>query len=110
MTTATATDAPVIVWLVHPDEHGRGGWGPWTKVTVAATDAADAAAAAFLARATRYVPGEPYNVTNLDDASGDLRDQLAELLFPTCEHGLSAHLCAGEGHYPGPANGHPEYA
>lgn len=25
---------------------------------------------------------------------------VSDLLFPVCQHGLSAHLCAGPGHYP----------
>jgi hypothetical protein len=26
--------------------------------------------------------------------------ELYDYFFPTCEHGLSAQLCAGPGHYP----------
>lgn len=33
-------------------------------------------------------------------------DRLYALLYPTCEHGLSADLCAGYGHYP---MDHPAY-
>lgn len=30
----------------------------------------------------------------------DLAPRLYDFLNPTCEHGLSAHLCAGPQHYP----------
>lgn len=33
-------------------------------------------------------------------------DRLLDLLYPTCEHGLSADLCEGPGHY---APDHPVY-
>ena len=33
-----------------------------------------------------------------------LSDELYKFLYPSCEHGLSAALCMGPGHYP---TGHP---
>lgn len=33
-------------------------------------------------------------------------DRLYDLLYPTCDHGLSAYLCSGYGHYP---QDHPAY-
>lgn len=46
-----------------------------------------------------------HSIVELEDAPIDARyGTLLELLHPTCEHGLSASLCAGLGHYPGPLN------
>lgn len=36
----------------------------------------------------------------------DAAPRLYDALYPTCEHGLSADLCAGYGHYP---MDHPAY-
>jgi hypothetical protein len=35
-----------------------------------------------------------------DLATGEPSDDLAAFLWPSCEHGMSAQLCAGPGHYP----------
>lgn len=57
-------------------------------------------------RSDTYLVGEASN----EDGSGPLRGarwvdadrdpQLYVRLYPTCEHGLSAHLCYGPQHYP----------
>lgn len=92
---------PAVAYLVQSDDEGRGGWGSWIKVTVAPTPEADAAAAAFFARATKYTVGAPYNVCHVDEeTTGPLGDKLMDFFYPTCEHGLSADLCAGPQHYP----------
>jgi hypothetical protein len=40
----------------------------------------------------------------IDEVEGEFIDQgykrIIEKLYPTCEHGLSAHLCEGPQHYP----------
>lgn len=62
-----------------------------------ATFCRDEDAAAFIA-----ARGATHAFTILNDEDDDLDAFPATLdvLFPSCEHGLSAWLCAGPGHYP----------
>ena len=81
------------------------GWGAHIKVVVADTPAADAAAAAFLRKVvTPYVPGENYHVASIDwdamEKDANVGRCLDAYFHPTCEHGMSLHLCAGPQHYP----------
>lgn len=74
------------------------GWGPRILIAVADTAEADQAATAYLRRMTAYELGqENYHVAACID--GQVRDNLAELLYPSCEHGMSAQLCAGPMHF-----------
>lgn len=76
------------------------GWGAHVKVTVASTELADIAAAAFFNRAMVYVAGENYHTGYVDEEnSGPLGTRLEAIFYPTCEHGMSAHLCSGPNHY-----------
>ena len=79
-------------------QHGTDG----LRVVIAATPAAEAAAIAFLRRHTAWDLGQKdYRViSDVQIDSEDTGDALMDYLFPTCEHGLSAHLCAGPEHYP----------
>lgn len=96
MNTITETETGAVAWLTCD-----GGWGAWVRVTVAPTPEADAAAAAFFRRACAYTIGQPYAAAHVDEeATTDLGPAMTDLFYPTCEHGLSAHLCAGPGHYP----------
>lgn len=71
-----------------------GGWGAWVKVIVADTPEADAAAAAFFARTGHAAHVDEEATTNLGPA-------MTDVFFPTCVHGMSAHLCADPiNHYP----------
>jgi hypothetical protein len=77
------------------------GWGPWIKVTIADTPEADKAAAAFFKRATEYRGYRDYHTASVDEeASTALGEAMAEIFYPTCEHGMSADLCMGPDHYP----------
>lgn len=91
--TTTATAADTTAWLTRD-----GGWGAWVKVTIAATPEADAAAAAFFRRASTAAKGHAAHVD--EEASAGIGPAMSDVFFPICEHGLSAHLCAGPGHYP----------
>lgn len=86
-----------VAYLIQSDDLGRGGWGSHIKVSVASTPEADKAAAAFFERATRYTVGEPYNV--IGEVDGDLGAALNEVLYPSCEHGMSFHSCYGPDHF-----------
>jgi hypothetical protein len=99
--TATATAAPETVAYLTTN----GGWGAWVRVTVADTPEADAAAAAFFRRACAYEVGQQdYAASHVDEeATTGLGPAMAAYFYPVCEHGLSAHLCAGPGHYPADA-------
>jgi hypothetical protein len=90
--TATIT-TPTVAYL-----NRDGGWGPCIRVTVAATAAADAAAARFFRRASTLATGHAAHVD--EDATAVLGPAMTGVFYPTCEHGLSARLCAGPGHYP----------
>lgn len=91
-TTATETVAAL---------HTEAGWGAWVKVTIAATPEAEAAALAFFRRACRYEVGMmDYAVSEVEGFADEIGEDLLEYFSPTCEHGLSALLCAGPGHYP----------
>lgn len=82
------------------------------KVTVANTAAAEAAFLDFYARrdtAAREESGRSYGdlavgVWGRDEAEmtanvGAPFEALSELLWPTCEHGMSAHSCYGPEHF-----------
>lgn len=74
-----------------------GGWGPWIRVTVSDTPAADAAAADFFRRASTMATG---HAAHVDESSTYLGPEMSDVFYPTCEHGMSAHLCYGPDHYP----------
>lgn len=94
---ATETTAAELVAYLTKDC----GWGAWIKVTVADTPEADAAAAAWFRRATEYHGYRDYHTATVDEAASTaLGTAMAEFLFPTCEHGMSAALCMGPDHYP----------
>lgn len=95
---AAATEKELVAYL-----QKDGGWGSWIKVTVADTPEADAAAAAWFRRATSLAnsDGIHYHTACVDEqASTALGSAMAEFLFPTCEHGMSAALCMGPDHFP----------
>lgn len=92
MTTTTA--APVTVAYLTQN----GGWGGWVRVEIADTPEADSAAAAFFRRASTLATGHAAHVD--EELSTTLGPAMAEVFYPICEHGLSADLCAGPGHYP----------
>lgn len=76
------------------------GWGARVKITIASTPEADKAAAAFLARVTHYEFGQDnYHVTEPGEDNNPYGDAMTELLYPTCEHGMSAQLCMGPMHF-----------
>lgn len=66
-----------------------------------ATFATDEAAADFIARKRSTCAME---IVNDEDGEGDAIaaafPKALDVLFPTCEHGLSQSLCFGPGHYP----------
>jgi hypothetical protein len=98
--TAAAVEPELVAYL-----QKEGGWGPWIKVTVAATPEADAAAAAFFRRATVWPrpDGEKYHTGCVDEeasAPGSFGPAMADIFDPSCEHGMSAHLCYGPDHFP----------
>lgn len=88
--TTTAAEPVAVVWMTT-----QGGWGAWVKVTVANTPEADKAAAEFFRRSN-----EPRHVDEDLTTPDALGDELSDVLFPTCEHGMSADLCTGPDHYP----------
>lgn len=91
MTTATETTA-VLQTLA--------GWGAWVRISVAATPAAEEAFLAFYRRACPpYTGGSDYNVVTFEDVADEAGEALLDLAFPTCEHGMNAHLCAGPDHF-----------
>jgi hypothetical protein len=94
MTATTATAADTVAYLTRD-----GGWGAWVRVTVASTPEADAAAAAFFRRASTLATGHAAHVD--EEGSAGIGPAMLDVFFPTCEHGLSAHLCADPiNHYP----------
>lgn len=78
------------------------GWGARVRVAVADTPEAEAAALAFFQRACAWEIGqENYHVpTVVEEATTGMGPLLEEYFYPRCEHGMSAQLCAGPGHYP----------
>lgn len=104
MDTITAT---LTLWI-----SAYGGWdwtrtkGSMTKVVFSGPNADDVAADWWARRVgVRY--DEAGQVTSWglvvepDEATDwDAFPKVLALLNPTCEHGLSANLCAGPGHYP----------
>lgn len=84
--------AETVAWL-----QKDGGWGGWVKVTVADTPEADAAAAAFFRRASTL---ETRHAAAVDEElSTALGPKMAEIFYPTCEHGMDGNLCAGPDHF-----------
>ncbi|QIN94171.1 hypothetical protein PP459_gp062 [Streptomyces phage Wakanda] len=69
----------------------NGGWNYFTARFVG--DNADAMAADYIKR-------KGYLVFMHDDDQLDDNPLTQEALYPSCEHGLSASLCAGPNHYP----------
>jgi hypothetical protein len=74
-----------------------GGWN-WTKTEGQATKvtfATDAQGAA-------YIETHRHLVLSIDqeDPAWDNAPLMLGAMYPSCEHGLSLHLCAGPGHYP----------
>jgi hypothetical protein len=52
------------------------------------------------ARAAEYIKRKGKLVFDIADDQLDGHPLTQEALYPSCEHGLSAWLCAGPGHYP----------
>jgi hypothetical protein len=81
------------------------------KITVANTPAAEAAFIAFYGRLdlAAKAAGRSYGDYAIEpwgrdeeeqgESLGQPGDALAEILFPTCEHGMSYHSCYGPDHF-----------
>lgn len=78
--------------------NGYGGWH-WTKTEGQRTKVvfdgpnADALAADYISR-------KGHLVIEAEDYDPNEFPMVEEKLYPSCEHGLSASLCAGPDHYP----------
>jgi len=82
----TTTHTPVILSVTSPLSEGS------YKVIFEGPNA-DTMAIAFLNDRPGHV------IDSVSDLYPD-HQELSEYLYPTCEHGLSASLCYGPGHYP----------
>lgn len=80
------------------------GWGTRTLIRVENTPEAEAAVLDYLHRVCPddWKLGDNYHVPTVleDQTDGDMGQELYDYFYPTCEHGLSAALCVGPGHYP----------
>jgi len=75
--------------------------GTWFRVTFEGERAEENAIAYISERSQTHAINEPYNadVDMIEYIDGDHYPMLYDLLYPVCEHGMSAHLCYGEDHY-----------
>lgn len=78
--------------------NNNGGWD-WTRAVGQRTKVifdgpnADSMAADYISR-------KGHLVIEAEDYNPESFPKVEEALYPSCEHGLSASLCAGPGHYP----------
>lgn len=77
-----------------------GGWS-WFPVLFTGTfDQIDASAARYVKTHGHLVMDEAAFEALVDDGNVEVGPLLADALYPSCEHGMLARLCAGPQHYP----------